>query len=1015
MNPFICVLDTLFFEVLYMRIGIVHFSDFHVKENEHFLDEKIQKIQSALNVLGQVDGYVMVFTGDLSNSGKINEFKQSRYIISRLISIIKEKNSNNFVNLCIVPGNHDLSLPKECRDCKAIQSAYKSNEVEKLLPTELNYLNNFYEHSSIRGHVPVDKIINKKFLTFDGYTIQFNLINTAPFSTLSPDDKELHYFPNEKMYLLEKGDDVDLCITVMHHSCESFNWKYKSDLEKTIVDNSEFVLCGHDHIDKTMSISIDNSMDTWISAAGEMKLSVIDYEDSFNTVVIDTEKNNFCGYSFTWNNKPKIYEHKILVSEKSLQNHTNKLRPLHSFITELKEDTYNMSDDFTKYFVFPKMVAEDKNQFGKHEVFTNMEELISIISEKNRVLITGATNSGKTTLMKYLYCNLCKDKIPLFLSVDTKTKINPHNFIKRLFEEQYGDDSALYLKYQQEEKGKKVLLVDGWDILTNSKHKKTLLKVIEEQIGIIVFSASTQQSSVVESIKDELNESNSFYEIHIKPFFTEKRNELVRNICLQKNAYNDSDVENVNKLIDSLVHNNSGLFSLNPAFIIRYTNYFIQSPYQDYTKGEAVFSKIFEYELNQSIISLAKKSEVSEIMTTFEEIAGYMYENKKDVIQIEELKNVIETYNEEYGVSVKLNDILEIGTKAKIFKKTEDLSIYFYNKNHLAYFIAKYLIRITQDDSSVSLGIDYALKNICFGINADIILFISYLMNNTKLIMSISEYAGELLTPWETLNFDTKNILMLHSASKEPVSPPSDEERKDYENVKEESEETDYEEEVVEARGLFEYDDGDIDKYPFRLKRAIKYTEMICKALPAFNSSLKVNQKRALIESIYMYPRKIVYAMLRPLDVNKKEICSDILQFINDNDLRKKNGGEYTERDVEEMVNDTARATMLGLFNHFIEISTSPKSYSLLMEKEETDITEQLMKLMVVENSGNLDLLIKEAESLLKLHKNTEFDIMIKLIVRKYLLVNKNLPFAKKQQMIDKIFGQWAKKELLLP
>ena len=52
-------------------------------------------------------------------------------------------------------------------------------------------------------------------------------------------------------------------------------------------------------------------MDIWVSEEGEMKLSVIDYEDSFNTVVIDTEKNNFCGYSFTWNNKQKIYEHKI--------------------------------------------------------------------------------------------------------------------------------------------------------------------------------------------------------------------------------------------------------------------------------------------------------------------------------------------------------------------------------------------------------------------------------------------------------------------------------------------------------------------------------------------------------------------------------------------------------------------------------------------------------------------------------------------------------------------------------
>lgn len=65
------------------------------------------------------------------------------------------------------------------------------------------------------------------------------------------------------------------------------------------------------------------------------------------------------------------------------------------------------------------------------------------------------------------------------------------------------------------------------------------------------------------------------------------------------------------------------------------------------------------------------------------------------------------------------------------------MNIYFANKNYFAYFIAKHLILSAQNDPPSTDGIQYALKNICFGINSDIILFVSYLLNNTQVIMSI--------------------------------------------------------------------------------------------------------------------------------------------------------------------------------------------------------------------------------------------------------------------------------------
>lgn len=283
-----------------MKIAIVHLSDFHIHEGERLLDQKINGIVSALNVLGNVDDYVVVFSGDLSYSGQVNQFKQARPIFEKILKGIKQKNGNKFVNTFMVPGNHDLCLPPNARERKDIQEHYDNSTIEELLGTENSYLENYYSYSFVDGTAPQDIFINKKYCNFDDYKVQFNLINTAFFSTLLPDDKELHYFPDDRIKALTRDADTDLCVTVMHHSCEWFNWKCKSNLEKAVIDNSEFLLYGHDHRERTGSVSIDNSLDTWISAAGEMKFAELDYVDTFNAIVVDTSDNSFDGYVFNW-------------------------------------------------------------------------------------------------------------------------------------------------------------------------------------------------------------------------------------------------------------------------------------------------------------------------------------------------------------------------------------------------------------------------------------------------------------------------------------------------------------------------------------------------------------------------------------------------------------------------------------------------------------------------------------------------------------------------------------------
>lgn len=212
---------------------------------------------------------------------------------------------------------------------------------------------------------------------------------------------------------------------------------------------------------------------------------------------------------------------------------------------------------------------------------------------------------------------------------------------------------------------------------------------------------------------------------------------------------------------------------------------------------------------------------------------------------------------------------------------------------------------------------------------------------------------------------------------------------------------------------MFDYDDRSIDQHHYRLIRAIKYTEMICKSLSAFHSQLLREQKNNLANSIYLYPRKIVFALLRPLDIELDEKCEEILRYAERNDGRKKNGQAYTKDDILAMLNDCARAIMLSIFDHFSEFASSPKTHELLTSRCIDDVSEELERLLIIENSGNTNQLLKESEALLKMYRGTEYETMIKLIVRKHLLTNKGLTFSKKQQIIDKIFGDSHRKFFL--
>lgn len=992
-----------------MKLAFLHLSDFHIHYNDHISDEKVEKIGVCVNSIGEFDNLFLILTGDYTCSGNLNEYKTFKMFQYKLIKELKKHNGNQYIKEYIVPGNHDLLIPKDARNADDIQAYYEKGIIGEKLHKEISMMEEYFSFSENKNTVRRDTLGCSKIEKIGEEKIQINLINTAPFSTRKPDDKELHYYPESDIQYIKRKEGVSFCITIMHHSTEWFNWECKRTLENTIYDDSEFIFVGHDHIDENKSITINNKNSVWVSFAGEMKVSSTKESDSFNIITIDTGERTFCSYRFEWNVNQKLYEHETIVYNKKMPKHSDIIEPLPSFVSSVKADVAAKKTDFTDYYVFPKLSADYDNI--KNGEIETLGDFRKFIDDNPRVMITGATNSGKSLLLKSLFLSLIGEKAPLYLKVERTTKLKPNNFIRHTFEECYGDRVSFDL-FLQLDKNKKVLIIDDWDLL---KTDDNFLELITDEFETVILSVSSRNSDIIESVKDSLDEKNRFHELHIKPFYKERRNELVRKLCENRDIPEDN-IATVITNIDRVVNNNRELFVLNPAFIMKYIDYYINSSSLDYVKGEAVFGEVYRLDLYNSLADIKQGREwVEEMLVVLSQIAGYMYETQNDMLSNEKFNKIIDDYNHDYGVVITQKEVLNIGLESGILSQMDDLSVYFSNKNHLVFFIANYLIMRCGGNILESKGIQYALTNICFGINADIVLFVSFMLNSNQLIDSILSQAKAIVDEWEEVSFDSNNISLLSNSSNVQIEAPTESDEQNYHTQKEMHEERNYSEDVVEARGLFEYDEEDINQLNNKLVRAIRYSEMISRILPSFYNTTKVEQKKQYVDLIYTYPRRIIYALLRPLDTHIDEFCRELKEYAEVKDFRNKNGDCYSEEEIRFIVTNITRNNVLGLMNHFAELCTTPKTIKLLIEKNDlNDSSERIERLLMIENSGNTELLLKEVERLIKSKVDENVKIMAKMIMRKHLLDKRDIPQNLKRSAIDRVFGKKHRKNFIM-
>jgi hypothetical protein len=217
-----------------------------------------------------------------------------------------------------------MVLPKN-RDSNFVLEWFDKNKEDEFYEIENVCMENFFEYANSKEHFKTNKAVDSKVINIGTVKLQVNLINTVPFSTLKKDGKELHYLPDKHLFSLVKKEEIDLAISVMHHSTEWFHYKAKDSLEKMLRNNSDIVFHGHEHSVRTVQ-----SEGFVLSKGGEFS-GAMTHKSTFSILTYDSETRNCTETEFVWNEEQTMFNKHGVIRTFIIPDAASQLTPNDGF------------------------------------------------------------------------------------------------------------------------------------------------------------------------------------------------------------------------------------------------------------------------------------------------------------------------------------------------------------------------------------------------------------------------------------------------------------------------------------------------------------------------------------------------------------------------------------------------------------------------------------------------------------------------------------------------------------
>lgn len=976
---------------------LLHFSDLHFPQSIDDLQNHINKTVDVLNAHTPFDKVIISISGDVALQGYKYEYKAADYFLRMLKKGISNSFSNidNNISFLIVPGNHDINHDSACLSHIDLESIYSKQEYEIEMAKEIEKLGDFLTFSKKYDCFEDDSICCIKRLTINGKSVDACLINTAIFSLKSEEDKGLHYLPEQA---IEKINSVngDINVAIMHHFPSCYTDEIKKELINIFSEKYSILVVGHEHYESNENFGVlDNSVSVIRSASffdknwENSEFSVVKITDGF--VVRD---------SYIWNSKTAQYENKnntqsIKISNK---NGTGLMKITEDFNKiVLRDERKSISDSVFDYFVFPRMEYFDYDNQKKSKEIKTENAFFQEFESSKLVYISGNHSLGKTTLLKYIFDKEKTIKFPLLLNADDFNNKNARRIIKNAFEFIYGTNPSDYQRFIQLPSSEKILLIDDVDRIKSDDFDSFMESVVDAYDYIVLTSTERIQFNWKEKLAQSYGYKEDFKHFKLTPLFKDKRYELVSALVPKLKTPSSDKAEVISGLCEALDSQKRFVF-MTPDFIIQYVDYFCKNVGELSSRDTNVFSKVFEANLINSLTPHVNgKLNVDKMIALLSKIAFDSNKCKEYPITEKTIFNSIEIYNKDYNNDISAYTFIDICIKSKVLYRI-DGGYKFTSKNYLAYFIAKeviYQFNDTGNDQNICNIINYC----CFGINADILLFIIYLSDKISILSMLIEMLHRLVDDWKEFDGNTNTIKFLNSPSevKNEFIEKNTEEVLNEQVYQEKSNDDIRDIQTIE---IYDYDESTVDEFINKVVKAMSLLNLISRAFPNFEHRIKADQKEEIVSLLYSVPNKIFYFWAKELESDAENFINYCLQKYDDysNNLDK-----LVSQSVSEMKN-MALSLLLDLYYAVVHEGCKTNTFDFFNNYDRSNsFTYQSEYLLMIELfKRKPDLLISLADKQIGNGDNISAELAKRIL---YHAINTmpNLNHSQKSKIADRI------------
>lgn len=979
-----------------MKFEIVHLSDFHIR-NEFDYDCLISKmIDSLIFENGDIDSKIFLcITGDLAYSGQKKQFDLFDSFLKKFKNSLEHYNRT--LEILFVPGNHDIQLPSDEVDSRMnkIRNALDNKSVDDLLNQEIKNMTHFFNFSKNYDIFLDNKYVCVKEYNLNNRKIKFVLLNTACFSSIKKNDKDMHYiYPN---YLENVNEDEDT-ITLLHHNFEWFDESCQQSVEK-VCKSSAFYLFGHNH--KTETIKYEKGIGFLGTEIKNKKLK----ESAFSILLLDTEQNNLHFYKVEYDQYEKKFvrkeENKVIyrnILHDSQLNHEYK--DMNSKI-EINGKDYLLED----FFVMPLLTINDNK-----ETISTFEELLDFIENKKIISFDGITGRGKTTLVKKVFnAFIDKYKFVLFVNKEGLITNNYDKSIKNIFEDNYKKRS--FDSFLQSLTNDKVLIVDNINI--NKENIKKFIDKSKKNFEIVIFtydgSFDTRKEFLSENLFIELQK------IRIEPYTLKQRSLLIEKLSKYYNQEEKCDL--INRCLESILIDETYLDLSSPDNLLILIQRIIEDKLYEERDMKDSFSIVFESNIFNKIKCVTGDGKIEDAFTILREMAYFMFNKEKKEcykISTSEILEVINNCRDEWGIKYDEFKFLSFLNSSGLMKKYDE-SYSFIKNSYFAYFIAKGIIERANNEINISGDLEKIIKNISFGNYSDVLLFIAYFYNSYSFFKKIMETVSRTTSDWVEISYDENNHYILKRIIKEGTLLSDNYENKENHDKRKDSIERKHIQKIEKESDEIKYSSNEINNDINDIIKTIKLLEILSKGLGGYRGKIKIVQRNEMFNTIIDGLYKLIYKIFDFSDEDYESFYKEITSKIKEknNDIIS----TEIEKKITNILYDFISTFTLNLLTSIANIFVSKNSISLVDKLNNYDdkgniiFNNVLLKCICYERYGQEDKFIDYVDKIYDNLKSSDHKRMIRRVFYLFAITN-----VLSHQQLDKICNKLGlkKDEILL-